>query len=214
MFDPFTIAGLIGGGANLLKGGIGLFHGHKNRNNPANAAMNELNKIPDQTKPYYDPYINAGRESLEKLRDQYGQLSSDPGKRFDELGAGYKQSPGYAATMREALAAANNAAAMGGGGGTGTYGHQQLAAGAAGDVANKDYEQYINHILGLYGTGLGGEEDINKQGQEASGHYADVLGQNTANKANWSAAGQDWRNQERSRNWADIATGAGQAGSA
>ena len=86
------------------------------------------------------------------MQDQYGQLSNDPGKRFAELGAGYKQSPGYAATLREALSGANNAALMAGG--PGGQRHIQFASNAAGDVANKDYEQYINHIMDLYKTGL------------------------------------------------------------
>lgn len=211
--DPFTLSMLIGGGANLIKGGLGLF-GHHGQKNPADVANKRLSGIPDQTKPYYDPYINAGRESLDKLKDQYGQLTSDPGKRFAELGAGYTQSPGYAATLREALAGANNAAAMGGGGGTGTYGHQQLAAGAAGDVANKDYEQYIKHIMDMYNTGLKGEGDINQQGFDASKGYADILGQTTAQQAAYDYAGQDWKNQNNSQNWSNIASGAAQTGGA
>lgn len=210
--DPFTMAALFGGGASALKGITGLF-GHHNRNNPANAATKELNKIPGQVKPYYDPYINAGKDSLAKLQEQYGMLSNDPGKRFAELGAGYKESPGYQATLRQALSGANNAAALGGGGGLGTYGHQQLAAGAAGDVANKDYEQYINHVLGLYGTGLEGEGNLNQQGYNASTGYGDILGNIGGQKANYAAAGQDWKNQGRQQDWSNIFSGLGQAGS-
>lgn len=209
--DPFTIAGLIGGGAKALGGLFGLGGGRGK--NPANAGIKELNNIPGQVKPYYDPYINAGRDSLGKLQDQYGQLSSDPGKRFSELGAGYTQSPGYQATLREALSGANNAAALGGGGGLGTYGHQQLAAGAAGDVANKDYEQYINHIMDLFGKGLTGEGQLNTQGQQASERYADILGGNTAQKAGLKTYGQDWENKNNNQNWSDIIGGASQAGS-
>lgn len=200
------------GGGQLLKGIGGLF-GHHNKNNPANAGIKELNKIPGQTKGYYDPYINAGRDSLSKIQDQYGQLSSDPGKRFAELGAGYKQSPGYQATLREALAGANNAAAMGGGGGLGTPGHENYAANAAGDVANKDYEQYIDHIMKMYGMGLEGEGQLNQQGQRASEGYADILGNNTAQKAGLQTYGQDWKNQNRNQDWGNIFGGASQAGS-
>ena len=206
------MASLFGGGASALKGIAGLF-GHRNKNNPATAATNELNKIPGQVKPYYDPYINAGKDSLNRLQDQYGQLSSDPGKRFAELGAGYQQSPGYAATLRSAMAGANNAAALGGGGGLGTYGHQQLGAQAAGDVANKDYEQYINHIMGLYGKGLEGEQNIENQGATASMGYGDILGNIGGQKANYAAAGHDWKNQGQSQDWSNIFSGLGQAGS-
>ena len=210
--NPLALAGLFGGGAQALSGLFGL--GHKSKgSNPAYAANKELNQIPGQIKPYYDPYINAGKESLGTLQNQYGQLSNDPGKRFAELGAGYKESPGYQATLREALAGANNAAAMGGGGGLGTPGHQQYAAQAAGDVANQDYEQYLNHIMDLYGKGLGGEQNLETQGYGASTGYGDVLGQIGGQKANYAAAGQDWKNQRNQQNWSNLFGGLGQAGS-
>lgn len=212
MFDPFTIASLIGGGANIL-GGLFGHSQNKNKYNPANKAMGELNKIPGQVNPYYQPYINSGREAQEKLKGQYGSLIDNPGQKFADLGAGYKQSPGYAATLREALAGANNSAALGGAGGLGSYGHEQLAAGAAGDVANKDFEQYMQHILGMYGVGLGGEEAENQRGFDASKGYADILGNIGGQKANYAAAGQDWKNQNNQQNWSNIFSGAGQAGS-
>ena len=184
--------------------------GHRN---PEREANNYLNQIPGETKPYYDPYINAGKENLGKLNDYYSQLRDNPGEVFNQLGAGYKQSPGYAATLREALSGANNAAALGGGGGLGAYGHQQLAAGAAGDVANKDYEQYINHILGLNTQGTQGQQHLEDQGYGAGTDYASMLaslrnaqGTNAAN-----AAGA--QNQRSSQNWGNLFSALGGAAS-
>lgn len=174
------------------------------RRDPGKEANDYLNQIPGKTAPYYDPYINAGKESLDKLTNYYDRLMNEPGKVFSELGSGYQQSPGYAATLREALSGANNAAALGGGGGLGSYGHQQLAAGAAGDVANKDFEQYINHVLGLNQRGTTGEQTLESQGQNASTDYASMIasifnaqGINAAN----SALGQ---NQAQGQNWSNI----------
>lgn len=177
------------------------FGGNKNPNTEAN---NYLNQIPGQVKPYYDPYINAGKDSLDKLTKHYGDLTDNPGKVFGDLGAAYTQSPGYAATLREALSGANNAAALGGGGGLGTYGHQELAAGAAGDVANKDFEQYINHVLGLHTEGLQGEQGIENQGFSANKDYASMIAQllnaQGTNAANTASA----HNQQTGNNWSNL----------
>jgi hypothetical protein len=212
--DPMSILGLLGGGANILGGISSFFGGHKKKNNPAYSATNELNKIPGQVKPYYDPYINAGKSSLQDLQARYKEELDNPGGLYSRLGEGYTQSPGYQATLRSALSGANNASAMGGGGGLGSYGHQQLAAGAAGDVANKDFEQYINHILGIYGGGQQGEEGLNQQGYNASSGYADSLGTIGGQKANWAGSGQDWKNRQNQQGWSNLASGFGQLGSA
>lgn len=183
-----------------------LFH----TRNPGKEANDYLNQIPGDTKPYYDPYITAGKENLDKLNDYYSKLRDNPGGIFDELGKGYKHSPGYEATLREALSGANNAAALGGGGGLGAYGHQQLAAGAAGDVANKDFEQYINHILGLHGQGVEGQQTLENQGYNAGTDYASMIAQlrnaQGTNVANDASA----HNQRNSQNWSNIFSTLGQ----
>ena len=177
------------------------FGGYKNPNTEANKY---LDQIPGQTKPYYDPYINAGKHSLETLTGEYDTLTNDPGKRFDELGAGYKNSPGYAATLRTALSGANRAAAMGQGGGLGSYGHQQMAAGAAGDVANKDFEQYINHILGLHTEGLQGNQTLETQGQNASTEYAQMIASLLNSQGTNAANATSGQNQRTGQNWSNL----------
>ncbi len=172
-----------------------LFGGGGHQPNPADKAMPYLNQIPGKTQPYYQPYQEAGKTSLSDLQKRYSQLLNNPTEIYDKLGEGYQQSPGYAATLREALASANNAAAMGGGGGLGSYGHQQLAATAAGDVANKDYEQYINHMLGLYGGGLSGEQAIENQGYGANTDYAQLLANLLGTQGQYKFLGQNAKNQ-------------------
>jgi hypothetical protein len=171
---------------------------------PEKEANKYLDKIPGQSKELYDPYMNAGKESLDKLKTYYDQLMNNPGEAFNKLGEGYKQSPGYAATLREALSGANNAAALGGGGGLGAYGHQELAAGAAGDVANKDYEQYINHILGLNKQGVEGQQGIENQGYNATQNYGDILNSTANARATNAANAAGAQNQRSSQNWSNL----------
>lgn len=193
----------------IFSAGKGLWDLAHPQKNPADVANKQLAQTPGMVKPYYDPYINAGRESLETLKNQYGQLTNDPGKRFSELGAGYKESPGYAATLKAALGANTNAAASAGM--LGTPAHGESAANVAGDVANKDYEAYINHILNLYGIGLGGNADINRQGQSASESYGNLIGNVNNQMSQNLYSGQTGQNASNAANWNNIIGGAGQA---
>src|ERR1700751_3520310 len=104
--------------------------------NPADKAMPYLDQIPDTIKPYYQPYIDAGQQSLSSLMGQYNTLLSNPGAIMNMAGGGFQQSPGYQFQMNQAINAANNAAASGGMAGT-PY-HQQNAAGMASNLANQD----------------------------------------------------------------------------
>lgn len=186
--------------------------GGSHTKNPASAAMPYLNQIPGQVQPYYQPYQQAGNDALKQLQEQYGMLMNNPGQKLSELGAGYKESPGYQATLREALAGANNAAALGGAGGLGSYGHEQLAAGAAGDVANKDYEDYLNHMLGLYQGGLGGTQGLEQQGYGANTDYAQMLANLAGTKGQYAFGGQAAQNQRQGQNWANLFSGLGMLG--
>lgn len=189
--------------------------GSNNRNNPANTANNYLDQIPEAMRPYFQPYIDKGKDSGDKLNGQYGQMTDNPGEFYNNLGKGYKESPGYQATLREALAGANNAAAMGGGGGLGTPGHENYAANAAGDAASKDYEKYINHIMDIFGLGQKGQQTEEQQGYDASKDYGTSLGNTLGQKAQYGYAGQAGENQNRSNNWSNLfkalGTGAGWA---
>lgn len=177
------------------------FSGNKN---PATQANNYLDQIPGAMRPYFQPYIDKGKNAGDKLTGQYDQMTQNPGDFYNDLGKGYKESPGYQATLREALAGANNAAAMGGGGGLGTPGHENYAANAAGDVANKDYEQYINHIMDIFGQGQKGQQTEEQQGYDASKDYGTSMGNIYGQKAQNAYAGQAGENQNRSNNWSNL----------
>jgi hypothetical protein len=179
---------------------------------PGGASNKYLDQIPGQVQPHYDPYINAGRDSLETLKNHYGQMTENPGEYLNNLGKGYTQSPGYAATLRQAMAGANNAAALGRGGSIGSYGHQQLSATAAGDVANKDYEQYLNHVLGLNTQGLAGEQGLENQGFEGDKDMANLRAQILAQQGQNAFGETTARNQNNGQHWSDIFSTLGRIG--
>lgn len=181
-----------------------LSHAFGGNKNPANSANKYLNQIPGTMQPYFQPYINQGQEAGQKLSSQYDLMTQNPGEFYANLGKDYKTSPGYAATLREALAGANNAAALGGGGGLGSYGHEELAAGAAGDVANKDYEEYINHIMKMFGEGQAGQQKMQQQGFDASQRYGENLGNVLGQQGQYAFGGQAGQNANSGQNWSNL----------
>ena len=88
--------------------------GNDNWKNPADAGMSYLDKIPDELKQYYNPYINSGMSSLQGLEGQYSSLLNSPGQKLNQIGQSYQQSPGLQYSIDQAKSASNNAAAAGG----------------------------------------------------------------------------------------------------
>lgn len=207
LMDYLSKSGLIQGGAGALGGLMNLFGG--GGKNPADAANKYYEKIPGQTQQYYQPYIDAGKNALDVNQGQYNNLINDPNSMLDKFGAGYKQSPGYKYNLEQAMAGVNNAAAAGGG--LGTLGHQQLSADTTSGIASKDYQDYLKNVLGLYGTGLSGSQDIAHQGQNASQNYADILANVLSMQGQNAFAGQDAKNKSRGSAFSDIFSGIGSA---
>ena len=168
--------------------------GGGNKNNPANAAMPYLNRIPGAVNPYYQPYINQGQEAGQLLGGQYNQMINNPNELYNRLGAGYQESPGSQFKLRQGLQAGTNAAAAGGM--AGSPQHVQGNTQIANDIANQDYEQYLNHILGLYGQGITGEQGLQTQGYGASTGYGNILGSNLAQQGGLAFQGQAGQNQQ------------------
>lgn len=154
---------------------------------PSKKSMKYLNKIPGTVSPYYDPFINAGNEALPTLQNQYGQLTNDPGAKYAELGQGYQSSPGYNFALQQALSASGNAAAAGGMAGSPM--HEQQNMDVASNMANRDYDEYMRQVMGLYGTGLEGEQGLYNTGYRASDTLAKMLADNLQSQAGLSYAG-------------------------
>lgn len=178
--------------------------------NPYDAGQDYYNKIPGMMGQYYNPYIQAGQGAMGSLQGQYGQLMNDPNAMFNKFAGGYKQSPGYQWQLNQGMNAANNAAAAGGM--AGSPQHQQQAAGMAEGLANQDFYNYMSQVMGLYGTGLQGEQGINQMGFNAAGDMAGGLGSNYMNQGNMAFAGQAAQNQSRGNILGDLGSLAAFAG--
>jgi hypothetical protein len=192
-------------GIGSLAAGIGSMFGG-NDNNPYDEASKYYNKIPGEIKPYYDPYINAGRGALGRTQQEYGNLLNDPTSMMNKIGAGYHQSPGYQFQMQQGMNGVNNAA--GAGGMLGTPAHQFNAASFANGLANQDYYNYMQQGLGQYGMGLNGMQHISDQGYNASNELANSLGSNLMNQGNMAFSGAAANNQSRGQGWGDMIGGA------
>lgn len=180
-----------------------LFHGGKD---PSKEANKYLDQIPGAVNPYYQPYINQGQDANKMLMEEYSKLLGNPNELYNQFASGYKQSPGYQTRLNEALQSASNAAAAGGMAGSPM--HQQLAAQKAIDLSSKDFEDYLNHIMGLYGTGLSGEQELGEQGFKASTGYGDILGQKLGSQAQYGYAGQAGRNANQANMFNNLISGA------
>lgn len=196
----------IGGGLGTAAGGLfSMLHPGKN---PATAANNTIGQIPGQIKPYYQGYADSGKTALNNLQGENTSLLN--GTKQDQLGAGYKESPGYKYALQQALQAGNNAQAAGGM--SGTPQHQELNMDAASGLASRDYNDYMQRQLGLYGQGYGGTENLNTQGYNANKELADtnanVLGQQGA----YNFMGQQGKNQSQQQGMGNIFSGLGMAG--
>lgn len=175
--------------------------------NPADVANGYINQIPGQTKPYYSPYMDAGKGAMGNLQNQYADLLS--GNVQNKLGENYKESPGYQFKLQEALRGGNAAAAAGGRAGTPMAQQQQM--GIANGLASQDYGDYIKNQIGLYGQGLSGNEGLNQMGFDANKGYADMLGQNLSQQGAYGFMGQQGQNQANQQNKSNIFSGLGMA---
>lgn len=196
---------LMAAGGGLLGSGLGqMFGGWEN---PADAGMDYLNKMPGMLNPYYSPYMKAGQGALPILQDQYGRLVSDPGGAMNKIGASYQQSPGFQFALQNALKGANQSAAAGGM--AGSPQSQQQNMGIATNMANQDYNQWMQNALGMYGRGLQGEQGLYNTGFEASKSMADQIAQMLAAQSSLAYQGQNAENQHQGGMWGSLLGGAG-----
>lgn len=199
-----------GGIGGLIGSALGGLFGSGDFTNPADPAMKYLNNIPGTISPYYNPYINRGNQAGDALQGQYGELLNDPGAKLNKIGTDYQKSPGFDFALQQALQGANHAAAAGGMAGTSQ--NQMEAMKAATGLANQDYENWLSHALGLYGTGIQGQQGMYNTGYNASNELAQNLANTMLNQAKLSYEGQNAENQHNSAQgsiWGDLLGGIG-----
>lgn len=185
---------------------------------PSKEANKYLSQIPGTITPYYQPYNQMGKQAMGQygaestaltgmrpdLMQALSQLLQNPGQVYNQLGQGYQQSPGYEFNKNQSLQAMTNAAAAGGM--AGTPQHQLQAGGIASDLANQDFEKYLNHVMGLmtggingmgsmYSQGMQGLGNLTNLGYQSSNDLASSLASNLVNQANNAYAGAANKNQ-------------------
>lgn len=189
--------GQLGSGIGSLLSLLGL-GGGGDYNNPADAAMPYLDQVKGAMSPYYNPYINAGKQAMGVLQGEYGKLLGDPGGMVNKIGSSFHESPGFGFATTQATNAANRAAAAGGM--LGSPAEQQALASAVTGLANQDYNNHLNHAIGMYGQGLKGEEGLNLLGFNASNEMAQSLAAALQSQAQLAYSGQANQNQYEGQN--------------
>lgn len=175
--------------------------------NPADAASKYLNQIPGTLKPYYDPYINSGKEAMGTLMPQYQSLINDPTGLMNAIGQNYQQSPGYQYNVDQATSGANQAAAAGGM--VGSPAEQEELAKRISGISSQDYNNYLQTALGQYGMGMQGMQGINQMGYNASTGLGDNLASALMSQANLAYAGQANQNQQSGQRNSGFGAGLG-----
>lgn len=163
--------------------------------NPANAAMPYLQKIPGTITPYYQPYIDTGTQAMQQFFAQISQLATPGGASdiYNQLASGYQTSPGTQYAMDQATKSTNQMAAASGM--FGTPSEQAAVAGEIEGLSNKGFNEYMNQMFGLYSTGLKGEEGLTKLGYTASSELASDLAKNLMSEAGLEFSGVQGQNQ-------------------
>lgn len=168
----------------------GLFGSKKN---PADQAMPYLNQIAPMAQGNLNPYINRGQEAGNTAFGEFNSLVSDPTAFLDDLFANYSMSEGFKNRRNEALRTAGDAAATGGF--AGTFADQKMQTQLADALLSEDMQQWLNNVLGLYGTGLEGLQNFNNQGFNASTDLTNILGSTLGAQGGLAFQGQQQKNK-------------------
>lgn len=190
--------------SNLFGGGGG--------KSPMDAANQYLNQIPGVGHQGYDPYINAGQDASGKTKSKYEELMGDPTAFINKLMEGYKPSEGYQFQKDQLTKELSNTAAAGGVAGT-PMDQMNQAEGIQG-LLGKDMQQFLQNVLGVFNTGLEGEEGIAGRGYDASKNLTDLLGGALNQQGGLAFQDQQQKNKNKNDLWSMFgkALGAGAGG--
>lgn len=150
------------------------------REDPAKAANEYLDKIPAVGHQYYDPFVQGGQEAGGILKGEYGKMLN-PNDFIANIMKGYSLSPG--ASYKRDLLTKGIGSTAAAGGYAGTPEHQREWGEMADKLLSGDMQQFLQNALGVYGTGLSGEQDIYGKGYTATGSLADLLGGTLSSQA-------------------------------
>jgi hypothetical protein len=195
--NPWRNFGLSAGLGGLGTGFAQKFMG--DYRNPMKSAMPYLNQAENMLPKYFEPYINAGKEAIPGLQEQYKNLLNDPEALMNHIAGNYKESPGYKFQLGQAEQGINSAAAAGGM--LGSPSHQLQAGEMATNLANQDFYNYLQNALGSaqtqYGRGLTGLEGMAGRGQQASTDLGENLASILGTKGGLAYQGAQEENKRK-----------------
>lgn len=145
-----------------LAGSLGGMFG----DSPGDAAAPYLKKAGEDLRLYSNDYIDRGTRAQNTLEDLFKNIRENPQSIMDLLGKGYQQSPGFDWNMKRSQQAINNASAAGGM--LGTPQHEQQSADMASALSSRDFGDYMQRMMGIWGTGVQGTENFANRGWDAS----------------------------------------------
>jgi len=186
-----------------------LFGGNRS---PMDAANQYLNQIPGMGHKGYDPYVNAGLDASGKTKSQYESLMSDPTGFINKLMAAYKPSEGYGFQKDQLTKEMGSTAAAGGIAGTPL--DQMNQAEGVQKLLSGDMQQFLQNALGVFGTGLEGEEGIAGRGFDATKNLTDLLGGALNQQGGLAFQGQQQKNSDRNGWYQMLAKALGAGGGA
>lgn len=117
-------------------------------------------------KQYMQPFVDYGWGFSPSLQSNYNNLVNDPAAMLEMFMSGYEPSKAYQMQQdRMGQAAANSAAA---GGFRGAPLEQATQQEITQGLLSQDMQKYLSNVLGLYGTGLQGQQGMFNTGFNAS----------------------------------------------
>lgn len=175
--------------------------------NPADAAQPYLQQIAPMAQQNLNPYIQQGNQAGQTAFNQYNTMTQDPTAFLNDLFANYSMSEGFKNKRNEALRTSSDAARSGGY--AGTFADQKMQAELADSLASQDMQQWLNNVLGIYGTGLEGLQGFQNQGFGASTDLTNILGTTLGTQGGLAFQGQAQKNQNSIDKWGNVLKGAG-----
>lgn len=184
----------------------GIFGGGSRRS-PAAAANPYLQQIGPMAQERLDPYINRGKDAAGLLDTEYRGLVENPADAINKLMMGYSESEGFKSAYDRALKALQNTSAA-----TGTLGteaDQYRTADLARQLASQGQYDWLDRVLGMYRTGIEGEQGFYNQGYGANQDLTSILGNVLSTQGGLAFQGAQQRNQNRNDLFRSILQGAG-----
>ncbi len=138
---------------------------------PYDKARDEYKKYMNKGLDEYAPYANAGRNALGNYQNFLNPMQ-DPNKYFNDIMSKYQESPYAHFQQNEAMNAGNNAASASGM--LGSTAHSNANMAMSRNLSSQDMQQYLQNILGIGNTYMGGQQNLMNQGFNAAGARANM----------------------------------------